>query len=216
MDFIKKLFEGADGLTYDGFMQRANEAGIKFANLSEGNYVSKKKYEDDLSAKDTQIADLNTTISTRDSDLASIKQQLEQAGADQTKLAQLSSDMTNLQSKYDNDVKQYKSKLAKQAYEFAVKEFANSKKFTSNAAKRDFVNSMIAKELKMDNDKILGADDFVTTYSADNADAFVVDTPAPEPTPQPKPKFVDPTGGPDPTAGGNEFSFNFTGVRAKE
>ena len=41
MDFIKKLFEGADGLSYDAFMQRANEAGIKFANLSEGNYVSK-------------------------------------------------------------------------------------------------------------------------------------------------------------------------------
>ena len=216
MDFIKKLFDGADGLTYEAFMQKANEAGIKFANLSEGNYVSKKKYEDDLSAKDTQIADLNTTISTRDSDLASIKQQLEQAGADQTKLAQLSSDMTNLQSKYDNDVKQYKSKLAKQAYEFAVKEFANSKKFTSNAAKRDFVNSMIAKELKMDNDKILGADDFVTAYSADNADAFVVETPAPDPTPQPpKPKFVDPTSGPDPSSG-NEFAFNFTGVRAKE
>lgn len=216
MDFIKKIFEGADGLSYEAFMQKANDAGIKFANLSEGNYVSKKKYDDDISAKDVQIADLNTTISARDSDLANIQQQLEQAGADQTKLAQLSSDMTNLQSKYDNEVKQYKSKLAKQAYEFAVKEFANGKKFTSNAAKRDFINSMIAKELKMDNDKILGADDFVTAYSADNADAFVVDKPEPEPTPQPKPKFVDPTSGPDPAAGGNEFSFNFTGVRAKE
>ena len=93
--------------------------------------------------------------------------------------------------------------------------FANSKKFTSNAAKRDFVNSMIAKDLKMDNDKILGADDFVTAYSIDNADAFIVEKADPEPA-KPKPTFVNPTGGNDPAAGGSEFAFNFTGVRPKE
>lgn len=215
MDFIKKLFEGTEGLTYEGFMAKANEAGIKFANLAEGKYVSKQKYDDDISAKDTQIADLNTTISTRDTDLADIKSQLEQAGVDQTKLTQLTADMTALQTKYNDDVKSYKAKLSKQAYEFAVREFANGKKFTSNAAKRDFVNSMIAKDLKMDNGKILGADDFVTSYSTDNADAFVVDNPDPEPG-KGKPTFVNPTGGADPTKGDNGFTFNFAGVRPKE
>lgn len=216
MDFIKKLFEGADGLTYEGFMSRANEAGIKFANLSEGKYVSKSKYDSDISAKDGQINDLNATIATRDTDLADIKSQLEQAGADQAKLSQLSADMTALQSKYDNDVKAYKSKLTKQAYEFAVKEFANGKKFTSNAAKRDFINSMTAKELKMDNGKILGAEDFVSAYTADNADAFVVDNPNPNEPDKPKPAFVSPTGNADPKDPDTGFSFNFVGVRPRE
>ena len=62
-----------------------------------------------------------------------------------------------------------------QAYEFSVKEYANNKKFTSNAAKRDFVNSMIAKNLKVENGKIIGADDFTTAYSAENADAFATE-----------------------------------------
>lgn len=215
MDFIKKLFEGSEGLTYESFMAKANEAGIKFANLSEGKYVSKSKYDDDISAKDSQITSLNETIGTRDNDLATLKTQLEQAGVDQTKLTQLSADMAALETKYADDVKSYKARLSKQAYEFAVREFANSKKFTSNAAKRDFVNSMIAKELKMDNNKILGADDFVTSYTVDNADAFVVEQAEPEPQ-KPKPTFVNPTGGSDPGAGGSEFAFNFTGVRPKE
>ena len=104
--------------------------------------------------------------------------------------------------------------MAKQAYEFAVKEFAGTKKFTSNAAKRDFVQAMIAKDLKLENDTIIGADDFVKIYSNDNADAFVVDNP----TPDNKPKFTNPTPGAGETPSENGFikAFNFTGVRPME
>ena len=99
-----------------------------------------------------------------------------------------------------------------------MKDFANGKKFTSQAAKRDFIQSMIAKELKMDKDTILGAEDFVTSYTADNADAFVVDNPNPEPKPDPKPTFVNPTPGGNPApAESNAFSnaFHFMGVRER-
>ena len=116
-----------------------------------------------------------------------------------------------MQTKYKDDIAAYKSKLEKQSYEYAVKDFANSKKFTSKAAKRDFVNSMMAKELKMDNDTILGAEDFVNAYASENADAFVVENPTPKPSPQ----FVNSTPGntpPDPN-NTNGFKFNFTGVR---
>ena len=74
----------------------------------------------------------------------------------------------------------------------------------------------------MDKDKILGADDFVQSYKADNADAFVVENPDPnnggtQPAGgEDTPHFVQPTagqqGGNDPTGG---FNFNFTGVRPK-
>jgi hypothetical protein len=220
MDFIKKLFDGVEeGLTYEQFKAKADEAGIKFANLSDGKYVSKSKYDSDISAKDLQINDLNGTIATRDNDLADIKAQLEKAGADEGKLSKLSGDLEALQAKYDDDVKSYQAKLTRQEYEFAVKEFANGKQFTSNAAKRDFINSMIAKELKVEDGKILGADDFVTSYSTDNADAFIVESAEPEPAPEPekpKPHFVTPTGSADPGDTGDQFAFSFTGVRAKE
>ena len=49
---IKDFFANAeDGkLTYEEFEKAAKEAGAKFADLSEGKYVSKAKYEDDLKA----------------------------------------------------------------------------------------------------------------------------------------------------------------------
>lgn len=212
---LKEIFDKAENgtLTYAQFEALAKESGAKFTDISEGKYVSKSKYDDDLAAKDTQIQTLNSTIGTRDTDLADLKSKLEAAGTDAEKLTTLTNDFTALQGKYDADVKNYKAQLKKQAYEFAVKEFAGTKKFTSNAAKRDFINSMIAKNLTMEKDKIMGADDFVAAYSSDNADAFVVEES--KETVKPKPTFVSPTQGAEDTQTPSGFSgaFHFQGVR---
>ena len=191
---IQELFALAkDGiLDYEEFTELAKQNGMKLVNLSDGGYVSKKKYEDDLLAKDNDIANLNNTISQRDIDLQGVKDKLKEAGTDATKLNELNDSFGALQKKYADDVKAYKEQLAKQAYEFAVRDFANTKKFSSNAAKRDFINSMLAKNLQMDNGKLIGAEDFTLSYSNDNADAFYVDTPTPV-VEQPKPQFVAPT-----------------------
>lgn len=240
---IKEIFANAeDGkLSLEEFEKAAKEAGAKFADLSEGKYVSKAKYEDDLKAKDSdieakenekatlaeQIETLNGTITTRDEDLANLQKQLAEAGEDATKLAELNNSFTALQEKYDADIKGYQEKMQQQSYEFAVREYANTKQFTSNAAKRDFVNSMLAKKLSMEDGKILGRDDFTEKYAEENADAFVVEAPKeptpepapapePEPTPEPAPPiptFVGSTPGPEPGQGDSGFNFNFVGVR---
>jgi vacuolar-type H+-ATPase subunit I/STV1 len=201
---VKELFDKAENgtLNYEQFKQAVKDANAKFVDISDGSYVSKNKYEDDLKAKDTQIETLNGTISTRDTDLANIKKQLEEAGADADKLATLSNDLSTLQGKYDTDIKNYQEQLSRQAYEFAVREFANTEKFTSNAAKREFINSLINENLKMnDKNEIMGASDFVKMYKESNADSFVVEpTPTPEPTPKPVPSFVQPTNTPTPPA----------------
>lgn len=219
---IKEVFDKAENgtLTYEQFEAAVTEAKAKFVDLSEGKYVSVGKYNDDLATKAKEIETLNGTISTRDTDLAELKKQLEDAGVDATKLQETTTKLAELQTKYDGDTKAYKEQLKKQAYEFAVKEFTATQKFTSAAAKRDFERALLGKELKMDKDKILGADDFVQSYKADNADAFVTETPDPTGG-QPDggddtPHFVHPAagkqGGDDPTGG---FNFNFTGVRPK-
>lgn len=218
---IKELFDKAENgtLTYEQFEAAAKTANAKFTDLNEGNYVSKSKYGSDLAAKDDQIKTLNETLSTRDTDLTDLKTKLEAAGADATKLATLTNDFTALQTKYTEDTKNYEAKLSKQAYEFAVKEFANNKKFTSQAAKRDFTQSMIAENLKFKDGKILGAEDFVQAYTESNADAFVVenpDNPTPAAPAAPLPTFVAPTPGGNPApAESNAFAnaFHFTGVR---
>lgn len=217
---LKKVFEGAENgtLTFEQFEEAAKKAGAKFVDLSEGGYVSSHKYNDDLAAKAKEIETLNGTISTRDTDLEALKKQLEEAGVDATKLQEATASLAALQTKYDGDMKSYKEQLKKQAYEFAVKEYANTQKFSNKAAKELFIQAMIAKDLKMDKDKILGADDFVTAYKADYSDSFATE---PDSTLDQSGEdddvahFVHPTnpnnaGGQDPTGG---FNFNFTGVR---
>lgn len=182
---VKELFDNAEGgtLTWEQFQTAMGES--KFVDLTEGNYVSKQKHESELAQKDTRINDLTKTISTRDSDLATLQQTLKDAG-DLDALKNASKNLEDLQKKYDDETKSYKEQLKKQAYEFAVKEFANGKNFSSNAAKRDFIQSMLTKNLSLEDGKIIGADDFVKIYSKDNADAFVQK----EEPKEPKPKFA--------------------------
>lgn len=217
---LKDLFDKAEGgvLTYDQLIAAAQESKAKFVDLSEGKYVDKQKYDDDLSARDTRITTLDNTLKTRDTDLANLRTQLEAAGTDADKLSKLTTDFSALQSKYDKDTKAYEKQLKDQAYKYAVRDFANQQKFTSQAAKRDFINSMLEKNFAIENDVIVGASDFVTAYTKDNADAFVVDTPpATPPAGGDKPHFVDTTNPAGTPAGNvNPFNFNFVGVRPKQ
>lgn len=186
---VKELFDKAENgtLTWEQFQAAMGDA--KFVDLTEGNYVSKQKYDDELSQKDTRINELTSTISTRDTDLANLQQKLKDAG-DVDALKQASKDLADLQKRYEKETKDYQAQLSKQAYEFAVKEFANGKNFTSKAAKRDFTQAMLAKNLQFEDGKIIGAEDFVQMYSKDNDDAFVKPV-----DPTPKPKFVGGTDG---------------------
>lgn len=214
---LKEYFESVeDGkLTYQQVIDAIEDSGMKLADLSDGNYVSKQKYENDLQKAKNEIETLTGTITTRDTDLADLQAKLEAAGTDAEKLTTLSNDFTTLKGKYNDEVKAYKEQLKKQAYEFAVKEFAADKKFTSNAAKRDFINSMISKDLKIEDGKIIGADDFVAVYTQNNEDAFVKESKEPEVTEVPKPQFIASTQGdtePVDATGGFMSAFHFTPI----
>lgn len=215
---IKEIFDSAEEgkLTYEQFQELAKSGKAKFADISEGNYVSRKKYEDELEDLNGRIETLNQTIQTRDDDLANLQQQLEEAGNDVDRLGETLDAFSELQSKYDADTKAYQEKLQSQAYNFAVRDFANKQKFSSKAAQRDFENALRNAALKMDGDSIMGADDFRTKYATENEDAFVVENPEPSEPQKPTPQFIQPTPGGtppvDPT-GGFASAFHFTGVR---
>lgn len=220
MATIEEVFKDAENgtLTLEQFKEQAKKLNAKFADLSEGGYVSKSKHDDEISSLNKQVDALNETITTRDADLADIKKKLEEAGtADAEKLSTVTNDLNSLRTKYEEETNAYKAQLESQAYEFAVKEYANGQNFTSGAAKRDFINQMIQAKLKLDGGTILGATDFKDKYSAENGDAFVVEAPpAPETPPEPsKPQFVAPTGATPPPTGDNAFlnAFNFQTVR---
>lgn len=210
MEFLRTLF--ADGaLSFDDFVKACQTAKFNLVDLSKGDYISKNKYNDEIQANKTTIEQLQQTIKDRDKDIKDIKKQLSDASTDADKLTKLQTDLDNLQAKYTTDTQAFETRLSKQAYEFAAKEFAGTQKFTSKAAKREFINALIAKELKMEGDTIVGANDFVKAYKAENEDSFAKDEPKTEPTP----KFAGATGGQEPPKPNdpNQFNFSFMGVR---
>ena len=159
---------------------------VRFADLSEGNYVSVEKYNAQIEARDNQITGLNEQITQRDADITSLNEQLTAAQADASKLGEAQATITSLQSKYEKDKQNWQEASAKQQRSFAVREKAGTLKFTSAAAKRDFLNAANAKDFKLEGETLTGYDDFLNGYKAENPDAFVVEKPA-EPAPTPAP-----------------------------
>lgn len=213
---LQEIFAKAEGgvLTYEQFAAIAQEQKAKFVDLTEGNYVSKQKYDNDVETRDNRINTLDTTIKEREGDIGTLKSQLEAAGTDAAKLTTLSEQFNDLQTKYDTATQEYQAQLKEQAYKYAVNELASQNNFTSQAAKRDFISSMLAKQLQMENDTIIGANDFVAAYAQENSDAFLVADDDAGQGGQTKPHFVDTTKPASAGDGGdNPFQFNFVGVR---
>ena len=117
----------------------------------------------------------NTDIAQRDTDLATLQEKLKNAGADADKLSNLQTDFDTLQQTYNTAKADYEKQLAQQAYDFAIRENVANLKFSSNSAKKAFIADITAKNLSMENGKILGFDDFVNAYKEQDAGAFVVD-----------------------------------------
>lgn len=181
---LKALFNGG-ALTYEQFEAAVKEAKLNIVNLAEGGYVSQAKFDDKINDLNRQVTALNEQISQRDSDMATLKTSLEAAQADAGKLPNVQQSLTELQQKYAHDKAEYENSMARQRYEFAVREKANGLKFSSAAAKKAFVEEAISKEFKQDGDTLLGYEDFVTKYKATDPGAFVQETtPAPAPTPK--------------------------------
>lgn len=130
----------------------------------------------------------DTDIAQRDADLASLQTQLKDAGGDAEKLATLQTNFDNLQTTYNKAKADYEKQLAEQAYDFAIKENSSKLKFSSNSAKKAFMSDLKAKNLSMENGKILGFDDFVNAYKEQDAGAFITENPSPKNN-EPKPSF---------------------------
>lgn len=186
MEFLKALF-GDEALTYDQLAAKVAEGKLNVVNIADGSYVSRNKFDDTVNGLKSQVTDLQGQIAQRDTDLAGLNEQLTAAQADAGQLAGAQKQLSALQSKYDKDSKAWEAKNAQQAYEYAVRSKAGELKFTSAAAKKDFIREAIAQGFKMDGDTLMGYTDFVAKYQENDPGAFVKETPAADP------KSADPT-----------------------
>lgn len=191
---------------------------VRFADLSEGGYVSVDKHNSQVNALTQQVTALQGQIAQRDTDMTGLQEKLTAAQADTAKLATVQTELTGLQTKYETEKQEWAQQSAAQAYEFAVKTEAGKLKFTSAAAQRDFVRGAIDKKMQMENDRILGFTDYVEAYKQSDPGAFVVEQPEQEQEQEPegsgKPQIVLPKNQ-KPDAEKSVFGFHFNGVRPR-
>lgn len=166
---VSKIFEGA-----------TDDQISAILDINSKDIGSAKAKSDGLAE---QITALNAQITQRDADLTAMREKLTAAQADAGKLTEAQTALSDLQAKYAADQKAWDAQKTAQAYEFAVKSKAGELKFSSNAAKNDFIRSAIEKGMKLDGDTILGFEDFKKAYQEADPSAFISDEPkAPQPT----------------------------------
>jgi Phage minor structural protein GP20. len=104
----------------------------------------------------TQLGEANTQIqSYKDMDIDGIK-----------KAAQ------DWETKYNTDTQALKDKLTATEYGYGVERAVSGMKFSSAAAKKQFVADLTAKKLPLQEGKLLGMEDYVKQYKESDPDAF--------------------------------------------
>jgi chromosome segregation ATPase len=199
---IKDIFMEAEGpLTLEQFEEIVSSKGAKFADLSEGNYVSVAKHDAEMSSLERQIETLTDQVAQRETDVQELATQLQQAGNTEDALNEAYAKLNALQEKYNEDAEAYEEQLSRQAREFAVKEYAATKEFTSPAAKELYIERLLDSEDVDFNRKgeLEGMEEFDAQFAEKYENAFYVKPEEPEsklPEPEtPKPKFLGQTPG---------------------
>lgn len=79
------------------------------------------------------------------------------------------------EAKHAADTKALQEKLDAATYGFSVERAVTGLKFSSTAAKNQFVTDLTAKKLPLQEGKLLGLDDYVKTYKEQDPGAFAPD-----------------------------------------
>lgn len=205
---VTRIFEGA---TDEQINQILNINSADIGNAKQGTTQQ-------ISSLTQQVTDLQAQMTQRDTDMTALQEQLTAAQTDAGKLTEAQTALTALQTKYAADQKKWDEKIAKQAYEFAIREATGKLKFTSAAAQRDFIREATGKKLAFENGKLMGFDDFAEAYKAENPGALAEEKPAePEAPAEGKPEIVLPKTPQGAAATGDSFGnfFHFSGIRPK-
>ena len=171
MEFLKELF-GDQPLTYDQLAEKVTKHGMKLADLSTGRYVGKDKY-DALSAEknslNQRLTEANTKLEGYDPDWKTKAQQA--------------------QSQADAEV-------AKIKRSYLLRDQTANIKFSSESARKAFLSDLEAMNLPVQEDKVLGLEDFIQQYRESDPGAFLSE--------EKPPKISGPTPGPAKEGTGKE------------
>ena len=128
--------------------------------INDGTYIPKAKFDSLNETKkdlENQLKETNDKVQELSKvDTEELKQQIE-----------------DLQKKYEEDTKALNSKYEAREYDIKLNDYTKDLKFSSNSARKSFMNDLKEKELKFEDDKLVGFDDFVNSYKESDPSAFI-------------------------------------------
>lgn len=149
---IKKLLPEAE----DGLIDQIMDLHSKDVGTLKQNVESLTTERNTLQK---QLTEANTQIQGfKDLDVEGIKQKA-----------------AEWETKYNTDTKALKEQLETVKYGHTVEKSAEGLKFSSGAAKKQFVADLTAKKLPEQEGKLLGFDDFLKAYRESDPDAFAAE-----------------------------------------
>lgn len=146
---------------FDAYNKEHKDKPMKLVNLSEGNYVSKEKFNDketEVSTLKTQVEDANKEIqSYKDMDIESIKKSA-----------------TDWEDKYNKLVESQEEAKKKSIRNERTNAFFNDVKFASESAKAGVIAQFNEKDFKYDEQtgKFQGANEWLEELKKNDVGAF--------------------------------------------
>ena len=133
---------------------------------------------------DSIMKEYGTSIQTKDQEIEKLKtekdgltNQLKEAdkkikGFADIDVEKMKQEITDWETKYKTDTEKLKEEISKKDYDFKINDLVKDLEFSSNGAKKAFIEDLKAKELKFDNDKLVGYTDFLKLYKENDPNAF--------------------------------------------
>lgn len=158
---MKKLVDIVGKEVYEGLSDEIKkEYGEKDLIINDGNYIPKAKFD----SLNEQKKDLENQLKETNDKM----QELSKVDTEELK-----QQIVDLQKKYEEDTKELNSKYEAREYDIKLNDYTKDLKFSSNSAKKSFMSDLKAKELKFEDDKLVGFDDFVNSYKENDPTAFM-------------------------------------------
>lgn len=132
-----------------------------------GNSIEELKKENEKLR--TEKEGLETQLTEANSKIESFKE---------VDVEKIKAEVDEWKEKYETDTKNLKDSLTQKDYDYKVNELTNNLRFSSNSAKRTFIEDLKEKGLKLENNNLLGFDDFVKSYQETDPEAFIQESPA--------------------------------------
>ena len=158
---MKKLVDIVGKEVYESLSEEIKkEYENKELIVNDGNYIPKAKFDN-----------LNEQKKDLENQLKETNDKMQELSKVDTE--ELKQQIVDLQKKYEEDTKALNSKYEAREYDIKLNDYAKDLKFSSNSARKSFMNDLKAKDLKFEEDKLVGFDDFVNSYKETDPSAFI-------------------------------------------